>query len=793
MLINWLLYPLLLTVASLGHGLLVRRVLRGPSSLLLLPTGFGLMIIATTALMGTGLHRQAWLGIVVPAALGLVIGRGEFRGWRDAPRPDWLWPAAAAVGAFAIFALPILASGRNTLTGYTMITDIANHFDLTARLVEAGNTPPPAIDSSYAESVRKLMGAGYPTGLHSLLGAWSELLGRELAWMYQPTISFAAPMGALAAFGVLRFTGLPPALRTLGAAIVVMPTLLYSYGLVAGFKELFAAVMILSAVALLIEAFDHLDRRVAVAAVPIVAGFDAFAAAIAPWIVLVVLVFFVAVLLRTRRLAGLVTGPRMAGLAVGLGALAWALLPSIQQGANLSPGVETVVTSQSDLGNLAAPLDPLTSVGIWLTGDYRLPLTTNVVLTHALIYVALALALLGAISAIWNRRPEIVAVAVAAGVTLLVVLPRTGPWVDAKIFAITGTLVLTLAFFGMGALAARRRTTPFAWILAVIVGGGVLYGNALAVNNQTLAPDGRLRELERIGHRFSGQGAALAISFDEYAEYFLRQLRTTGRVNPPNGLPGDVPQFGADIDSVDFNFLETFNLIVLRRNPVRSRPPSNYKLVYRSHFYDVWRQTPRGNLLEHHALPTRGIERTPRYCGGLVADLKRNPEGRSLLWTLAPDPDGYIPTEGTWAPNWSADRDGAALRMRGPGHANGVVRLRRDGRYQLWEEGSFERPVQVRIDGRLVGTLEDLPDYSGESVYLTTLDLTQGTHRVELRRGGGSLRPGSGDATGSRYAGPLYFVRSGDQGGRMFTSPVGMAKRICNSNRLLDWVELKGP
>src|SRR4051812_19761428 len=243
MLITWLLYPLLLTVASVGQGLLARRVLRGPSPLLLLPTGFALMLAITTALVDIGLSGVAWLGIVVPAMAGFVVGLPGLRGRPRPPRDAWLWPALAALAAWAMFAAPVLLSGRATFTGFSMITDIANHFDLTAQITTAGHVAPTPVDSSFAESIRKLLGASYPTGVHSLLGAWSQLLGRELAWMYQPTIAFAAPMGALAAFGVLRFAGLVAPLRALGAVVVVQPTLLYSYGLVAGFKELFAAVM----------------------------------------------------------------------------------------------------------------------------------------------------------------------------------------------------------------------------------------------------------------------------------------------------------------------------------------------------------------------------------------------------------------------------------------------------------------------------------------------------------------------------------------------------------------------
>jgi hypothetical protein len=374
-----------------------------------------------------------------------------------------------------------------------------------------------------------------------------------------------------------------------------------------------------------------------------------------------------------------------------------------------------------------------------------------------------------------------------------VILPQTGPWVEAKIFAIDGTLVLALAFFGAGALARGARTWPLGWALAVVVAGGVLYGNALAVHNTTPAPERRLAELERIGHRFAGQGPALAPSFDEYAEYFLRDLKTTGRVNPPAGFPGAAPQFGADLDQIDTSFVEGFRLLVVRRNPTRSRPPGNYRLVDRTRFYEVWRRTTDGKeVLSHTPVGGRRSDRPVSACRALAKGARGNPAGDHLRWAIASSPDAYVPTEGKWGPNWGPDPAGSALRTNGPGRADGSVLLQRGGRYALWQTGSFERPVVIKVDGRRVGTLAGLSDYPAEAVYVTTLPLRAGAHRIELRRGGGSLRPGNGDATGSRYVGPLYFRRVGDPGGRMFTTPVSRAFSVCRSRRALDWVELVG-
>lgn len=793
MLINWLLYPLLLGVASAGHGLLVRRFARGPSDLLLLPVGFASLIVLTTMCMVAGLHSVAWLGIVVPALAGFALGREDVRAWRHSPRSAWLWPAGAAFGAFAVFAMPVVLSGHGTWTGFTMITDIANHFDLTAQLVKVGRVHPNPVDSSYAESLRKLLDANYPIGMHSLLGASSELLGRELAFMYQPTIAMSAPMGALAAFGVLRWVGLPSAMRALGAVVIVMPNLLYAYGLVAGFKELFGAMMILITLALLIDAFHAHDRRIIATALPVAAGIDVFTVTIAPWLGVLLMAFFLANIVRSGPVTrGLLTA-HWAIMAVLAGALAWPLFPSIRSGANVtaSPGLQQLVTSQTDLGNLAAPLDPLTSVGIWLTGDYRYPLSTHVDLTHGLVYLVLGLCALGLASAYWKRRPEIVAVALSVGVTMIFVLPRVGTWIDTKVFAVTGVLVLTMAFFGVGALFARRATKPLAWILGIVVSAGVLYGNALAIHNATLAPEARIAELEMLGHRFAGQGPALAPAFDEYAEYFLRNLETTGRVNPPHGFGGEPPQFGADVDQISLPFIENNLLLVVRRNPTRSRPPSNFSLVYRGRFYDVWRRhgTP-ADVIVHVPLSGPQFERPVAGCRALAKNLASYKTGDHLVWVIAHSPDAWVPTEGTLSPNWPPDPAGSGARTHGPGRAFGHILLQRSGRYEIWQTGSFERPVQLSIDGKRIGTLEGLSDYPAEAVYVTTISLTKGAHAVQARRGGGSLRPGNGDATLSRYVGPMYFERTDDPGGRMFTTPVSEAFKVCRSSRILDWVEV---
>ena len=123
--------------------------------------------------------------------------------------------------------------------------------------------------------------------------------------------------------------------------------------------------------------------------------------------------------------------------------------------------------------------------------------------------------------------------ALAFGGALAYVTSRTGPWVDAKAFAITGMVCIALAFVGAAALR-RGPLRLLAWPAAAVVAAAVLFGNALAYQQITLAPRDQLRDMERLGTQLPGRGPTLYPAFNEYAEYFLRRQRATSLVNPAN-------------------------------------------------------------------------------------------------------------------------------------------------------------------------------------------------------------------------------------------------------------------
>ena len=103
-----------------------------------------------------------------------------------------------------------------------------------------------------------------------------------------------------------------------------------------------------------------------------------------------------------------------------------------------------------------------------------------------------------------RRRWQVPGLAAAGVAALAYFVERTGPWLELKAISITNPIALACAFGGAGALVAARerlgRLGAIAgWGLALLLAGGVLYGNALAYHEASVAPAERLHDLERIG------------------------------------------------------------------------------------------------------------------------------------------------------------------------------------------------------------------------------------------------------------------------------------------------------
>ena len=136
-------------------------------------------------------------------------------------------------------------------------------------------------------------------------------------------------------------------------------------------------------------------------------------------------------------------------------------------------------------------------------------------------------------------------------------------------------------------------------------------------------------------------------------------------------------------------------------------------------------------------------------------------------------------------PAWVVDgTDPAMLQPAGPGAVSGRVRAPAAGSYDLWAEGSFGRGIDVFVDGRRVGEARDALNGRWSAEHVARLELEAGRHEVEIRRGGGNLKPGNGGRP--RLIGPLALTPADPTGLELETVEPADWRSLCG--RPLDWI-----
>jgi hypothetical protein len=135
---------------------------------------------------------------------------------------------------------------------------------------------------------------------------------------------------------------------------------------------------------------------------------------------------------------------------------------------------------------------------------------------------------------------------------------------------------------------------------------------------------------------------------------------------------------------------------------------------------------------------------------------------------------------------WRPDRERPGLMLLdSPGSASGEVTVK-GGRYRVWLEGTFGRPVELRVDGRPIGDAKEMNTPGGWLPVGAELTLTPGRHRVEVRRG--SPGPAPGDGARSSLGG-VAFVAPGEP--ELIPFKIADAGQLCG--RQWDWVQAVAP
>ena len=245
-------------------------------------------------------------------------------------------------------------------------------------------------------------------------------------------------------------------------------------------------------------------------------------------------------------------------------------------------------------------------------------------------------------------------------VAWLYVTGRGSPWADAKALAITAPLVLLFVLLGAAAMA--RRAPAVGLSMLAMLSAACSRPTRSPTTPPSSLPTSASHELQSIGDRFAGQGAATTLDADEFAKHFLRDNAPSGAVNE------------TDIDAVPSRRVESRPLIVRRRGATVSRPPANFRLAYRGRFYEVWVRSPGIEVLRHVPLGdgssavatpgcevVRGLAREAQRAGAKIAAATGEPPLLLRPAALAALPRG-----------WAVDPERAGDRR--DGRAGGTIR-----------------------------------------------------------------------------------------------------------------------
>jgi hypothetical protein len=761
MFVAWVVFPLVLLALCAGLGLFVDLLSgRRLPGALVVPAGFAAIVVVGE--FTTATHATAQLTVPVVLLLA-VIGAGLSLPWRFG-RPDPL-PVAVAVGVFLVFGAPVILSGEPTFAGYIKLDDTATWLAMTDRIMEYGGRSLDGLDpSSYRATLKFNLAGGYPVGAFIPFGTAQKFVGGDLAWVFQPYLSFVAALLSLSLWEILRVVR-RARFRAVAAFIAAQPALLFGYAMWGGAKEVVAAALVALGAALAPAAVRQGGRLREV--LPLAIAAAALVDVLSPggllWLGPLLLAL---VVLAYRRF-----GPRGAAVRAALFAVPVAVLiiPVLTTGL-VPPTTKPLVGSNGE-GNLWGPLDPLQVLGIWPSGDFR-GHPDPTVATAVLVGLGILAALMG-LWAAWRRRAAAPLLYASALITCATIVILGSPWAAGKALATASPAALSLAV--LGALAALRLDRVAGTLLVIAVAGGVLWSNVVAYGGVSLAPYGELVELQRIGEKFAGQGPALMTEYNPYgARHFLRKLDGEGAAElrertVPLRAGGVVDkQEAVDTDELDPNGLLEFRTLVLRRSPVRSRPPSPYRLVYSGDYYEVWQRSVErtGAVPEHQPYGERFEGAAIPECGeigglGLLALQNRMANVRLLAARHAPV---YDATDGSFE-------------------------VPRAGRYVAWLKGSVRGLDELFVDGGKVGEARHQIENEGSFVELGEMQLSAGEHEAELRFGGADLHPGSGGFPRPEV-GPLLFAPANKELGELVSVPIEESERLCG--KPWDWIEAVG-
>lgn len=781
----WLIFPTLLLAVCLGFGLLTEALAgRRLPGALLAPLGMASLTVvglATTAFSATASWTAPLAAVL--ALAGFVAAAIQRRSLRPDP-----WAMSVAVAVFAVFAAPVVLSGESTFAGYIKLDDTATWLAITDRLMEHGRNLSGLPPSSYEATLDFNLAGWYPVGAFIPFGVGAKLSGRELAWVFQPYLALLASFTALSLWQLTERVRGSVVVRAAAVLIAAQAALIFAYAMWGGIKELGTAALLGLIAALAPEVIED-ELPTVRSQLPLALGAAALAGVLSfgagPW--LFGLLGAAALVLLSESGPGSLwaSGWRFAVLLVPLiavGLIGHPLFPE---------STKFLLSASTDLGNLAGPISPAHLLGIWPAHDFREE-TSIPALAGALMAVTTMAALVGAWSALRDRDPGLLVALGGAAIGCALIAVFGSAWVAAKSYAVVSPFALLFAFAGLGFLA-RSGARFVAVVAALLLGVGVVWSNALGYGGVSLGPRAQLGELERVGKRFAGVEPALMTEYQPYGvRHFLRDMAPEGaselrrrQVALSDGTSLEKGE-SADIDRFSLAAVLAYRVLVLRRSPAASRPPSPYRLAWRGRYYDVWLKRAGSVVpLDHLGLGSEvdpaGI---PRCADVLRLGSQARVVGGGLIAATAGQPFALPLGEATRRGGLVRSPLGTTyLQPDGAGEFALAVNLPGSGEHEVWLGGSLRPAATLSVDGRELDTIRHQLNTPGNYLDFGALPLRRGRHRFSVAVGGPDLRPGSAGSDGP--LGPLAIARPGNPA-LTYIQP-DRARSLCG--RAWDWIE----
>ncbi len=724
------------------------------------PLGLSALIFAAECVDRFGGH--GWVLPGAALAVGL-LGLLDLAGTRSGRRfalghlRDALLPVLSAAGGFALLCLPWLHVPTRGILGYSQVNDQVVH-GLVAEWIAAGRPSVSGVGWDFALAQPR---AGYPVGSHELLAIMLAPLP-DIQRAYSPTLALLVAFAACPAYWLVRRSGSSETAAVLGGALAAGSFLQSGYAAQGYLPSMTATVLILSAIALLVETARRPSFRLGFAAgIAIGASVAVYSFSVGVFIVAPALLGLIRTFRASPALRALsfshrsATMQAIAGISGGIfllvapvAAASWRYFSSVYRPTGGGVGQ---VGGATDLGNLLHPLHYEVAFGSWIAADYRLD------------YERAGRTILGASVAAGMTRLGIAAAVlliVTAGVqtarkgywdlwvafsgplfAVLYVRATQGPYYVAKTYQVASVYLIASIFVGAEAIAGLHpgrsssrlplrpaRAGLALSILAVWIASS-LWSDLKEARSASIPPPIIRTDLPHAAAAVARRGGSFLVLADTSIWSYLPVPGASPASVRTSLAPGAVP----DSDSISSAQTNPTSIITPALGGL-SIPPPPYR--------------PEGDFGTVRLYSVVGGEAPTRYPiaaerGGEIGSARLNPgdsrvfaTGRSrhvLLGVLDPD-SRYVPfvqfqpLGDTWH-SWEADRNIVVPSGGGSGSLRFSLPIQEGGKFRVALVGLFFG-ARLTVDGTTFAL-------SGGQIHSPLIgpeiSLRSGVHTVSLR------------------------------------------------------------